>query len=84
MIATNMEELSGLSEYICDGSHTHGQSRGTALKLEENYTYSLTDFIHRCLCSRASTAQTAQERKRLAASSPRHEPFCIRQEQINL
>ena len=33
MIATNMEELSGLSEYICDGSHTHGQSRGTALKL---------------------------------------------------
>jgi hypothetical protein len=33
MIATNMEELSGLSEYVCDGSHTHGQSRGTALKL---------------------------------------------------
>ena len=33
MIATNMEELSGLSEYVCDGSHTDGQSRGTALKL---------------------------------------------------
>ena len=35
MIATNMEELSSLSEYVCDGSHTHGQSRGTALKLAE-------------------------------------------------
>ena len=27
MIATDMEELSSLPEYVCDGSHTHGQSR---------------------------------------------------------
>ena len=66
MIATNMEELSGLLKYTCDGSHTHGQSLGTALKLAENYTFSLTDFIHCCFRSRASPAQTAQERKSLA------------------
>jgi len=65
MIATNMEELSSLLKYTCDGSHTHGQSRGTALKLAENYTFSLTDFIHCCFRSRASPAQTAQERKSL-------------------
>ena len=28
MIATNMNKLSGVAEYTCDGSHTHGQSRG--------------------------------------------------------
>ena len=66
MIATNMEELSSLSEYVCDGSHTHGQSRGTALKLAENYTFKLTDFIHDCFRSRANQAQTAKNRKRLA------------------
>ena len=55
-----------LSEYVCDGSHTHGQSRGTALKLAENYTFTLTDFIHRCFRSRANQAQTAKNRKRLA------------------
>ena len=66
MIATNMEELSSLSEYVCDGSHTHGQSRGTALKLAENYTFTLTDFIHCCFRSRANQAQTAKNRKRLA------------------
>ena len=65
MIATNMEELSSLLKYTCDGSHTHGQSWGTALKLAENYTFSLTDFIHCCFRSRASPAQTAQERKSL-------------------
>ena len=54
MIATNMEELSSLSEYVCDGSHTHGQSWDTALKLAENYTFTLTDFIHRCFRSRAT------------------------------
>jgi hypothetical protein len=32
----------------------------------ENYTFSLIDFIYRCFQSRASLAQTAQERKRLA------------------
>ena len=53
MIATNLEELSGLAEYTCDGSHTHGQSRGVALKLAENYTFALTDFIHKCFQSRA-------------------------------
>ena len=66
MIATNMEELSSLKEYVCDGSHTHGQSRGTALKLAENYTFTLTDFIHSCFRSRANQAQTATNRKRLA------------------
>ena len=66
MIATNMEELSSLSEYVCDGSHTHGQSRGAALKLAENYTFKLTDFIHDCFRSRANQAQTAKNRKRLA------------------
>ena len=59
MIATNMEELSGLAKHICDGPHTHGQSRGVALKLAENYTFALTDFIHKCFQSRASKAQTA-------------------------
>ena len=66
MIATNMEELSSLSEYVCDGSHTHGQSRGTVLKLAENYTFTLADFIHSCARSRANRAQTAKDRKRLA------------------
>ena len=66
MIATNMDELSSLSEYVCDGSHTHGQSRGEALKLAENYTFTLTDFIHECFRSRANRAQTAKTRKRLA------------------
>ena len=66
MIATNMDELSSLSEYVCDGSHTHGQSRGEALKLAENYTFTLTDFIHECFRSRADRAQTAKTRKRLA------------------
>ena len=65
-IATNMDELSSLSEYVCDGSHTHGQSRGEALKLAENYTFTLTDFIHECFRSRADQAQTAKTRKRLA------------------
>ena len=51
---------------FCDGSHTHGQSRGTALKLAENYTFTLTDFIHSCFRSRANQAQTAKNRKRLA------------------
>ena len=32
----------------------------------ENCTFSLADFIYRCFQSRASPAQTAQERKRLA------------------
>ena len=62
----NMDELSSLSEYVCDGSHTHGQSRGEALKLAENYTFTLTDFIHECFRSRANQAQTAKTRKRLA------------------
>ena len=66
IVATNMEEMSSLSEYVCDGSHTHGQSQGTALKLAENYTFTLTDFIHRCIHSRANQAQTATNRKRLA------------------
>ena len=66
MIATSMEELSSLPEYVCDGSHTHGQSWGTAFKLAENYTFTLTDFIHRCFRSRANQAQTAKNRKRLA------------------
>jgi len=66
MIATNMEDLSSPSEYVCDGSHTHGQSRGTAQKLSENYTFTLTDFIHGCFRSRANQAQTAKNRKRLA------------------
>ena len=66
MIATNMEELSVLSEHVCDGSHTHGQSRGVALKLAENYTFALTDLIHDCFRSRASTAQTAPKRRVLA------------------
>jgi hypothetical protein len=66
MIATNMQELSSLSEYVCDGSHIHGQSWGTALKLAESYTFTLTDFIHCCFRSRANQAQTAKNRKRLA------------------
>ena len=37
MIATNMNELSGSAECTRGGSHTHGQSRGVALKLAENY-----------------------------------------------
>ena len=47
-------------------THTHGQSRGVALKLAENYTFALTDFIHKCFQSRASKAQTAPKRKLLA------------------
>ena len=66
MIATNMEEVSKLAKHVCDGSHTHGQSRGVALKLAENYTFALTDLIHRCFHSRASTTQTAPKRKVLA------------------
>ena len=27
MIATSMDELSGLAEYTCDGSHTHGRPK---------------------------------------------------------
>ena len=42
------------------------QSRGFARKLAENYTFALTDFIHERFQSRASKAQTAPQRKRLA------------------
>ena len=61
-----MEELSSLSDYVCDDSHTHGQSRGKALKLAENYTFSLTDFIHNCFRSRASPGKDRPVRERLA------------------
>ena len=66
IIATNMEELSRLSKYICDDSHTHGQTRGKAPKLAENYTFSLTDFIHNCFRSRASPRKNCLVRERLA------------------
>ena len=30
----------------CDGTHSHGESRGKALKLAEGYSYLITDAIH--------------------------------------
>ena len=39
-IAGNFKELEKLDSFNCDGSHKHGQSRGKALKLAENYTSS--------------------------------------------
>ena len=31
----------------CDGTHSHGESRGKALKLAEGYSYTMTDAIHK-------------------------------------
>ena len=31
----------------CDGAHSHGESRGKALKLPEGYSYCMTDAIHK-------------------------------------
>ena len=31
----------------CDGAHSHGESRGKALKLAEGYSYTMTDAIHK-------------------------------------
>ena len=82
MIATNVSELSGLAEYTCDGSQAHGQSRGVALKLAENYTFALalTDFIHERFQSRASKAQTAPKRKQLALPAMTERTIAERQE----
>ena len=47
-IATDMPELSVLEDFKCTHEHQHAQSRGKDLKNAENYTYELTDLIHRC------------------------------------
>ena len=52
-IAGNFKELEKLDSFKCDGSHEHGQSRGKALKLAENYTFRLTDMLHECFRSAA-------------------------------
>ena len=45
-ISTDMDELDGISNFTCDGSHQHAASRGKSLKDAEGYTYKMTDFIH--------------------------------------
>ena len=45
-IASNMETLNELKRMVCSGEHERDQSRGSSLKLAENYTFALTDFIH--------------------------------------
>ena len=52
-IAGNFKELAKLDSFKCDSSHKHGQSRGKALKLAENYTFRLTDLLHECFRSAA-------------------------------
>ena len=51
--AGNFKELAKLDSFKCDSSHKHGQSRGKALKLAENYTFRLTDLLHECFRSAA-------------------------------
>ena len=47
-IAIDMPELSILEDFKCTHEHQHAQNRGRDLKDVENYTYELTDLIHRC------------------------------------
>ena len=50
-IASNMDSMSVFDQYQCDGSHQHDQSRGSALKVAENYSFMLTDLVHSCFSS---------------------------------
>ena len=47
-IAGHFKELAKLEFFKCDSSHKHGQGRGKALNLAENYTFRLTDLLHEC------------------------------------
>ena len=53
-IASNIEMLNKLKNMVCSGEHEHGQSRGSSLKLAENYTFALTAFIHQAFKSQLS------------------------------
>ena len=71
-VASNMETLFKLKEYKCNGQHDHDQSRGNSLKLAENYTFALTDFVHKAFHDAAAKAQKTQakeQRLALAAMS---------------
>ena len=46
-LASNLVTYSAFTAFKCDGSHQHGESRGSDLKNAENYTYKMTDMIHK-------------------------------------
>ncbi len=46
-LASNLVAYSVFTTLKCDGSHQHGESRGSDLKNAENYTYKMTDMIHK-------------------------------------
>ena len=46
-LASNLVAYSAFTAFKCDGSHQHGESRGSDLKNAENYTYKMTDMIHK-------------------------------------
>ena len=68
-IAGNFKELEKLDSFKCDGSHKHGQSRGKALKLAENYTFRLTDMLHECFRS-AAVGQISKKANALKIACP--------------
>ena len=46
-LASNLVAYSAFTAFKCDGSHQHGESRGNDLRKAENYTYKVTDMIHK-------------------------------------
>ena len=46
-LASNSIAFSVFSKLKCKGDHVHGSSRGKDLKQAENYTYQMTDLIHK-------------------------------------
>ena len=46
-LASNLVAYSAFTAFKCDGTHQHGESRGSDLKNAENYTYKMTDMIHK-------------------------------------
>ena len=56
-IASDIKQLEGLEQYKCNGQHKHDESRGKALKQAEQYTYDLTDFIHRCFAEAVESSK---------------------------
>ena len=59
-VATNHEGIGKtLSKYQCKCSQSHAQGRGMALKRTEEYTFKMTDAIHRALVQQQRSLKTA-------------------------
>ena len=57
-VATSMSEVGeSLSQFQCDGNHTHVQGRGKPLKNTESYTFQFTDVVHQAFNRAATSAR---------------------------